>query len=88
MVLIPPINPYVASQVASQQARPAVPNAQHVVTAKPPTPPEKRERMRDKEKQHRKAEQDVEDEVQQRDAQSQALEDEAEKRGRLTDIKA
>ena len=73
MVLIPPINPYVASQLASQQAKPvtAVPQ---VVTARPLTPAEKRERQRQREKQHRDAEQETEDEL--------------EARGKLTDIEA
>ena len=79
MVLIPPINPYVASQLAAQQAKPVTPPA-HVVTAKPPTPPEKRERTRDKEKQHRDAEQEAEEEL--------AHEAQAEERGKLTDIEA
>lgn len=73
MVLIPPVNPYVASQLAPQQARPVTPAA-HVVTAKPPTPPEKRERTRDREKQHKRDEQEAEDE--------------AETRGKFTDIEA
>ena len=84
MVLIPPINPYVASQLATQQAKPVTPPA-HVVTAKPPTPPEKRERTRDKEKQHRQAEQEAEDELQH---EAQSHDSEAEKRGKLTDIEA
>jgi hypothetical protein len=86
MVLIPPINPYVASQLATQQAKPVTPPA-HVVTAKPPTPPEKRERTRDREKQHRQAEQDAEDEAHAHDGQAAATKA-AEERGKLTDIEA
>ena len=84
MVLIPPINPYVASQLAAQQAKPVTPPA-HVVTAKPPTPPEKRERTRDKEKQHRQAEHDAEEEAHAHDAKAREPD---EKRGKLTDIEA
>ena len=84
MVLIPPINPYVASQLAAQQAKPVTPPA-HVVTAKPPTPPEKRERTRDKEKQHRQAEQEAEEELQH---EAQSHDADAEKRGKITDIEA
>jgi hypothetical protein len=73
MVLVPPINPYVASQLATQQVKPATPPTA-VVTARPATPAEKREKLRDREKQHREAEQDVEDEV--------------EARGKLTDVEA
>jgi hypothetical protein len=73
MALIPPVNSYVASQLATQQAKPVTPVAQ-VVTARPATPAERRERARDKEKQHRDAEQETEDEV--------------EARGKLTDIEA
>ena len=86
MVLIPPVNPYVASQLATQQAKPVTPPA-HVVTAKPPTPPEKRERTRDKEKQHREAEQDAEEEAHAHDGQAAAAQA-AEERGKLTDIEA
>jgi hypothetical protein len=86
MVLIPPINPYVASQLATQQAKPVTPPA-HVVTAKPPTPPEKRERTRDKEKQHRQAEQEAEDEAHAHEPRA-AAEADTEKRGKLTDIEA
>ena len=85
MVLIPPVNPYVASQLAGQQAKPVTPAA-HVVTAKPPTPPEKRERLRDKEKQHRQAEQEAEDEAHAHEGKSD--EPEPDKRGKLTDISA
>ena len=85
MVLIPPVNSYVASQLAGQQAKPVTPTAA-VVTAKPPTPPEKRERLRDKEKQHRQAEQEAEDEANARKGKKD--EPEPERLGKLTDISA